>query len=38
MCNGYVIISELEDVSKSGFSSSNFDDDFLDWFAEEVTK
>ena len=38
VCNGYHIISELEDVSKSGCYSSNFDDDFVDWFAKEVTK
>ena len=36
--NGYYIISELEDVSKSGYYESPLGYDNVDWFVKEVIK
>ena len=35
MCNGYYIITELNDVLKSGCYSSNLDYDNVDWFVNK---
>ena len=36
--NGYKIVSELEDVSQSGYYKSPLGYDNVDWFVDEVTK
>ena len=36
--NGYEIVSELEDVLKSGYYKSPLGYDIVDWFVDEVVK
>ena len=38
VCNGYKIVSELEDVSKSDYYKSPLGYDNVDWFVNEVIK
>ena len=36
VCNGYYILSELEDVLKSGYYNSNLEYNYLNWFVYQV--
>ena len=38
VCSGYYIMSEINDVSKSGYYALNLGYDIVDWFVEEVLK
>ena len=38
VCNGYYMISELDDVLQSDFSKSPLGFDNVDWFAKEIIK
>ena len=38
ICKAYYIISELEDVLKSGYYNSNLDHNNVDWFVDEIIK
>ena len=37
-CNGYYIVSELNDVLQSGYYKSPFGENNVDWFVDEVIK
>ena len=37
-CNGYYIVSELNDILQSGYYKSPFGENNVDWFVDEVIK
>ena len=38
VCNGYEIVSELEDVLKTGYHKSPLGYEIVDWFVDEIFK
>ena len=38
VCNGYYMVSELNDVLQSGYYSSPLGNENVDWFVDEVIK
>ena len=38
VCNGYYIVSEMDDVLQSGYYESHLGYDNVDWFVDEIIK